>query len=413
MLIIYAARLEKREHLRWRLFLITGALWIMLQLSHMDNIEIRGSKADLQTFLGSVCACGIVFLFMTIAVWSAFKVPLKEAVYCSTCAYLTEHMAYGIRLIVSFLTDETMTAPGSVGYFFIHGIVYLFSYILIVRRMIPDQHYATSVLQSLGLMISALYLVLLMSVAATLYGFETIHGIYAVFCCGFILYSQLKLQKQLALQEELAVQKQLWIKHKAQYEMAKETIRIINQKSHDMKYQILALRQINDQKEQDKNIDLIEDSVELYDSMIYTGNEILNTVLTEKSLLCRQSGITLTCMADGKLLDFMDAVDLYTLFGNAIDNAIEAVRRLEEDERFISLFLRKKAGLILIQIENRYQGQSPMKNGLPDTTKNHEKGYHGFGVKSIIQIAEKYEGFTDVKTENQMFVIRITLPCEA
>lgn len=147
--------------------------------------------------------------------------------------------------------------------------------------------------------------------------------------------------------------------------------------------------------------------------MIYTGNEILNTVLTEKSLLCRQSGITLTCMADGKLLDFMDAVDLYTLFGNAIDNAIEAVSRLEEDERFISLFLRKKAGLILIQIENRYQGQISMKNGLPDTTKNHEKGYHGFGVKSIMQIAEKYEGFTDVKTENQMFVIRITLPCEA
>lgn len=213
------------------------------------NMESQGSKADLQTFLGTVYACGVVFLFMTASVWSLFKVPLKEAVYCSTCAYLTEHMAYGIRLIVSFLTDEAAAAPGSAGYFFIHGTVYLISYILVVRRMIPDQHYATSVLQSLGLMVSTLFLVLLMSIAATLYGFETIHGIYAVFCCGFILYSQLKLQKQLALQEELAVQKQLWIKHKAQYEMAKETIRIINQKSHDMKYQILALRRINDHKE--------------------------------------------------------------------------------------------------------------------------------------------------------------------
>ena len=55
-----------------------------------------------------------------------------------------------------------------------------------------------------------------------------------------------------------------------------------------------------------------------------TGNEILDTILTEKSLICENSGIHINCVADGSLLAFMNPVDLYTLFGNALDNAIEA-----------------------------------------------------------------------------------------
>ena len=59
------------------------------------------------------------------------------------------------------------------------------------------------------------------------------------------MYSQLKQQKQLNLQRELALQEQMWMKHKAQYEMSKETIDIINTKCHDLKHQVAALRTMN------------------------------------------------------------------------------------------------------------------------------------------------------------------------
>ena len=153
----------------------------------------------------------------------------------------------------------------------------------------------------------------------------------------------------------------------------------------------------------------MEESVTIYDSVVNTENEYLNTVLTEKSLLCKKNSITLTCIADGNILGFMDAVDLYTLFGNALDNAMEAVMKLKAEERFINLLLYEKAGLIFIQIENYFQGEIQMEEGLPVTTKT-EKAYHGFGVKSIVEIVEKYHGFVTIETENQIFLLRITIP---
>ena len=73
--------------------------------------------------------------------------------------------------------------------------------------------------------------------------------------------------------------------------------------------------------------------MQIYSAIVRTGNEILDTILTEKSLICENSGIHISCVADGSLLAFMNPVDLYTLFGNALDNAIEAVRKLESKEK--------------------------------------------------------------------------------
>ena len=158
-------------------------------------------------------------------------------------------------------------------------------------------------------------------------------------------------------------------------------------------------------------IDSIEDSVMIYDSMLKTGNEILDTVLTEKSLLCSQKHISLTCIADGKQLEFMDAVDLYTIFGNAPGQChhSEIARGLPEEERAVSILLHEKAGLIFVQIENRYQGEIVMKDGLPVTSKA-DKNYHGFGVRSIVQTTEKYHGFVTIEAENGIFLLRLTFP---
>ena len=109
-----------------------------------------------------------------------------------------------------------------------------------------------------------------------------------------------------------------------------ENVDLINRKCHDLKHQIAALRRISDRREREESIQALEQSVMIYDSVVKTGNDILDTVLTEKSLLCESRGITLTCVADGDCLDFMDGVDIYTIFGNALDNAIESVTPLDD-----------------------------------------------------------------------------------
>lgn len=410
-LFVYAVRIERRKKFGVYLgcaVLINGlglCLWGVL--GNMVSGQVKESSAMIMA--GTVISCGFIFAALVLLILLPCKVSLQEAVYCVCCAYLSEHMAYCVRLLLNGVTKSHIADAGTLCYFLIHIGIYLASYFLYAKKLAPKNHYTTSAVQSWGLLIVVLSLVLVMSVIATAFHFEMLHGIYALFSCMIVLYSQLKAQTQFRIQEELNIQRQLWMRHKAQYEMAKETIDLINGKCHDLKHQVAALRTIDNLEKRSGVIDSIEDSVMIYDSMFQTGNTILDTVLTEKSLLCKKKKIGITCIADGTLLDFMDAVDLYTLFGNALDNAMEAVQKLPEEERFLSLLLHKKAGLIFIQVENRYQGKIMVKDGFPVTTKE-DKNYHGFGIPSIYRIAEKYHGFVTIETEYQIFLLRMTIP---
>ena len=96
-----------------------------------------------------------------------------------------------------------------------------------------------------------------------------------------------------SLQHELDVQQQLWHKSREQYQLSAENVDLINRKCHDLKHQIAALRRISDRRGAgEESIQALEQSVMIYDSVVKTGNDILDTVLTEKSLLCESRGIT-------------------------------------------------------------------------------------------------------------------------
>ena len=105
---------------------------------------------------------------------------------------------------------------------------------------------------------------------------------------------------------------------------------LINHKCHDLKHQISAMRAITSPEEREKYLREVEDSVQIYDAIVQTGNEVLDTVLTEKSLFCAANNIKINCIVDGRQMDIFEPVDLYTIFGNALDNAIESVRQLEK-----------------------------------------------------------------------------------
>lgn len=77
----------------------------------------------------------------------------------------------------------------------------------------------------------------------------------------------------------------------------------------------------------------MEDEIRQYEAQNKTGNKVLDTVLTSKSLYCAKHGITFTCVADGTLLDFMDIMDICSIFGNALDNAIECELKIADKEK--------------------------------------------------------------------------------
>lgn len=228
-------------------------------------------------------------------------------------------------------------------------------------------------------------------------------------CCILLLYGQFSLLLTKELKDELQTVQQLWNQYREQYSALKENIEIINMKCHDMRHQI---REIGKSKSLNwETIAEIENSIKLYDANVKTGNEVLDTILTEKSLLCYRNGIVLTCVADGGQLDFMSAPDLYSLFGNALDNAIEAVTKIDDVEsRIIGLRIHAVGQLVTINLKNSFSGEIDFdENGFPKTTKE-DKNYHGYGLKSINYVVEKYEGSVAVQVEDGVFNLNILVP---
>jgi len=215
--------------------------------------------------------------------------------------------------------------------------------------------------------------------------------------------------KKSNIRQELEIMNLLYQKEREQYFLAKENIALINQKCHDLKHQIRALRK-GDKEELDKYLKEIENSVEIYEAIVKTGNEVFDTILTEKSLYCRAREIQVSCVADGSQMDFIDTIDLYTLLGNAMDNAIEAVEQFKEPQkRQIDVQIYRQQHFLVIHVMNPMPGELIYEDGLPVTTKK-DKDYHGFGMRSMDRIIKKYEGFLRVSEEDGCFSLKMLIP---
>ena len=219
---------------------------------------------------------------------------------------------------------------------------------------------------------------------------------------------QSQLRDLLTQREADALRNMLHIQYE-NYKIRQESVDLINQKYHDLKHQIAVLR-AESGEERNAVLDKMEQEIKAYEAQNDTGNKVLDTVLTGKSLTCSTKNIQLTCVADGAALDFMDVMDVSNLFGNALDNAIESVDKIADPERrLIHLSVARQKGFAAIRIENCYDGELHFANGLPITTKK-DVGYHGFGVKSIQNTAAKYGGTATITTHDGWFELRVLIP---
>lgn len=143
---------------------------------------------------------------------------------------------------------------------------------------------------------------------------------------------------------------------------------------------------------------------------VKTGNETLDAILTDKSILCEKNGIVLSCIADGSKLSFMSASDLYALFGKAVDNAIEAVLKLENrNERRISLQIKAVGAILCVYAANSYRTEAASKGRrLKAARKTGRRGR--YGMKGIMPVVKKHKGTAAVSADNGIFSLNIIFP---
>ena len=225
-----------------------------------------------------------------------------------------------------------------------------------------------------------------------------------------MLYAYHIQRSELRVKYELDAVKNILQNQYVQYRQSRESIELINRKYHDLKHQIAVLRAEPDAQKRADYLDEMENEIRNYEAQNKTGNSVLDTVLTGKSLYCAKHKIELTCVADGEKLGFMDVMDICTVFGNMLDNAIECELRIpEKEKRLVHLAVYTKKDFLMIHCENYCPEEVTFRNGLPVTTKQ-DSDYHGYGVKSIRYTAQKYGGSVTMEVKDKWFVMNILIP---
>lgn len=182
---------------------------------------------------------------------------------------------------------------------------------------------------------------------------------------------------------------------------------MLNMYCHDLKHLLTMMKERNST---DEFIGEVTNALSVFDAMKTTGNHALDVILTEKSLICKQKEIKLTCMADGKQLAFMQTTDLYSIFGNLLNNSIEAALKVTNPEkRIIALIVDKANGFVRIHIENFFCGKIQYMDGMPQTSKPNSE-YHGYGLKSIKYMLDHYHGNISFEVMDDIFCVNIIIP---
>ena len=195
-----------------------------------------------------------------------------------------------------------------------------------------------------------------------------------------------------------------------QYRQSQESIDMINRKYHDLKHQIGVLRMEPDAQKREEHLRQLESGLSSFTAVRHTGNAVLDAILAAKQMYCIDNNIQLNVVADGKQLSFLEVMDVCSVFGNALDNAIESVERLSDTEkRLIRLAVYVKNGLLMIRTDNYFE--TPLqKNGDEFETTKADKTGHGYGIKSIRYVAGKYGGSVSIGTEDGWFSLKVLIP---
>lgn len=347
--------------------------------------------------------------YICAGIFFCYRCSVTDAIFCSASAHPAQNMVYSLFHIVELQWGISKQSPlallvsltimvliyGAVYHWFARRLRDVEEYQFMRKRLLIN---STIVM----LFVVFLYAMVVDDTPAILITF--VIGDILALIMQFGLFSESALEQRYAIVEQL-----LYTEQKRQRQIS-ETTEIIDRKCHDLKHQIAQLKRMEDGPERNRYFREVEDAIMIYESAVKSGNETLDLLLMDKLLYCEKHQIKLTCVADGKLIEWMDTMDICSLFGNALDNAIESVsQEPEENNRIISFRISRSGQMVSMHFENYVGHEIKLRNGLPVTSKQ-DKQYHGFGVLSIQRIVEKYGGTMSIRVEDHLFRLNILIP---
>ena len=340
-------------------------------------------------------------------VWSAVATrlctPLNTpgSVYCAVWVLLVAETAHELWLMLVWTAEQRLH------WTFVPAMqpVTLVLYYLLLRytaaRTMPQAgSYRIGPRQLVsGLLLSAIFVVqsvvLLFQRGEDVNSALVVSAVLTQLYCLTLLYLQTELFKKSAMKKEMDMLNLLYERQRRQYLVARKNVQLINKRCHDLKVQIADLRRLAPAAAE-AQLREAEAAAAAYDTAADTGNEVLDVVLTEKTLLCQADGIRLHSVADGRCMRFLEAGDLYTLFSNVLDLCIQQAKAVPEPEhRMIDLVVVHRQGFAVISVAVPTQIAAPKED---------------YPLKVIRRIVESHNGVLTCECAGGFYTVKILFP---
>ncbi len=358
-----------------------------------------------------------IFFLSLLPMFIYYPLKPKQIILFALSAYTIQNFGDNLSSLFIFLLGfgnakyELYQCLIYVGTYLLVFVPYFFLFVNKLKgEMIPDLIEGNVVY---ALTIATLVIVYLVSMFAQstsdFVGFVS-SRIYALIACLFLIFAHYNTYYRKKLQSQNAMLEQIVHNENEKFKQSKRNMDLINMRVHDLKHQVEGLKEFAKTSQELNALSSLEKELHIYDNAIETGNATVDFILAEKSLYCKKHQIRFSSLIDGEKLFFMANADIYSLFENGLDNAIEAVLKAEKPNRTITINVVTKGNFLVIHIENFCVEEVVFHDGLPITKK--DKTFHGYGTKSIQRVVKKYHGSLAFQCKNNIFSLNAFFPLD-
>lgn len=403
-LFLFVFRLEKREK-----FALILPLWIL-------SAYIISFFIPMNTDYVPWNAIALLVSFV-VGMHFAFKISWKSAVFFAMTSALLQNLSWHLSsgLVLVFIhrdiTNLERLFPFSswdYGLLFTISLLicYIPSYYLYIRPMMKKEE---PEIKTWKFSLLAILILLIVYIVSNFFNLDDIQD-SAVFRFAMTItcFSLLTALYTTAAVDKYEIDKQimnsLFIKEQKHYEELASNMELMNKRAHDLKYQIKAME---DKNASEDIILELKESLKSYEYIPKTGNDALDNTLNDKIIASEKKQISFEYHVNAKDLNFMEPVDIYILFGNALDNAIEATEKQEDiQKRVIKMNSYRQGNILKFHIENNsFKKINISKNGI-ETSKS-DRFFHGYGTKSMKEIVSRYNGTLAFSQKDNVFSVDI------
>ncbi len=363
----------------------------------------------------------VILALMIALTLICYKVSIHSAFIVMELAYLLIvplSEATGISIMSLLYQGDTMTQVDRVSILkwqiYVFVILLKALYAVIVYRLLKNFKYEIQAKDATVLSISFL-LVFAVSFAST-YGYlnlgesntlilDVVTSVLGVVFIVQFLYSRnvsyLREQEQRDKMQIAQLQQQF-----AYYQEKMKDEERVRSIYHDLKNHLLVMESRQNTEETRRMAETLRSQIADYEDYVHTGNGFLDIILKDKAAKAREKQIDFSAVVDFHGIDFLEPLDISTIFGNAIDNAIEASENLPEYKRLITVRAERVRDMLIITVENN---TAPGNHLVEGTTKK-DHFVHGFGIPNIKKAVEKYGGQCSFQQEERMYRLKILIP---